>query len=103
MGEVASRLADRVIVTDGHPRNEDPAVIRAQVLAGSPGAREIAERSKAIEYGIEQLKDGDTLLIAGFGHEKFQSIAGRLLPYSDSATVAALLKRMKSRSDLPAG
>jgi UDP-N-acetylmuramoyl-L-alanyl-D-glutamate--2,6-diaminopimelate ligase len=92
MGEIATRLADRVIVTDDNPRFEDPAIIRAEILAQAAGAREIAERRKAIEYGIEQLNDGDTLLIAGFGHEKFQSVKGQLLPFSDTEIAKSLLE-----------
>lgn len=99
MGAIAARLADQVIVTDGHPRTEEPALIRADILAAAPGAREIGGRVKAIETALKQLGNGDTLLIAGFGHEKFQSIAGKLLPYSDTETVLGLLKRTKSASD----
>ena len=69
MGEIASRQADDVIVTDDNPRSEDPAKIRAAVLAGAKGAREIGDRGEAIRTIIRELKKGDTLVIAGKGHE----------------------------------
>ena len=62
MGEVAARLADRVIVTDDNPRGEMPATIRAAVLSGCPDAREIGERAKAIEAGLNDLGAGDGLV-----------------------------------------
>lgn len=96
MGAVAQALADNVIVTDGHPRSEDPATIRRDVLEGAPKAREIAGRSEAIAEAISNLGNGDTVLIAGLGHENFQSIGGKNLPYSDRETaqkIAASLTR----------
>lgn len=65
MGEMAGKLADLVIVTDGDPRSEDAAAIRRDVIAGVPGAREIANRTRAIEFGVQELAEGDTLLITG--------------------------------------
>ncbi len=84
MGEMAARLADVVIVTDGQPRAEEPAGIRKQVLEGAPGAKEIADRASAIEYGIKLLGRDDTLLIAGMGHETHQVIGETRIPFSDS-------------------
>ena len=52
MGEIAARLADAVIVTDDNPRSEDPAAIRAAVLAAAPGALEIADRAEAIRHAV---------------------------------------------------
>ena len=54
MGAAATRLADDVIVTDDNPRSEDPAVIRAEVLAAAPGAREIGDRAQAIRVAIAE-------------------------------------------------
>jgi len=87
MGEIAQRLADRVIVTDDNPRSEDPAAIRQAILAGCPEAEEIGDRMAAIAETIRRLRRGDILVVAGKGHEQGQEIAGRKLPFDD-ATVA---------------
>ncbi len=87
MGRVAAARADRVIVTDDNPRGEDPAVIRAAVLAGAPEAMEIGGRRDAIARAIAEAKDGDIVLIAGKGHEQGQIIGERVLPFDD-VTVA---------------
>jgi UDP-N-acetylmuramoyl-L-alanyl-D-glutamate--2,6-diaminopimelate ligase len=91
MGEIAARLADRVIVTDDNPRGEDPATIRAEILAAAPGAAEIGDRAEAIAAAMGAMAPGDLLLIAGKGHETGQIIGHRVIPYSDHETVAALL------------
>ncbi len=83
MGDVAQRLADQVIVTDDNPRSEDPAAIRAAVLGGAEDAREIGDRAQAIRTAIAELQAGDTLLIAGKGHETGQIIGERIVPFSD--------------------
>lgn len=83
MGAIAARGADRVIVTDDNPRGEDPAAIRAAILAACPGAREIADRGDAINAAISDLQVGDTLLIAGKGHETGQIIGMRTIPFDD--------------------
>ena len=92
MGRIASENADRVIVTDDNPRSENPAAIRAAILAAAPGAAEIADRSEAIHNSIAELKAGDVLLIAGKGHETGQIIGDRILPFSDHDAVAAALQ-----------
>ncbi|MEM1151136.1 MAG: UDP-N-acetylmuramoyl-L-alanyl-D-glutamate--2,6-diaminopimelate ligase, partial [Pseudomonadota bacterium] len=92
MGEVAARQADVVIVTDDNPRTEDPAAIRAAVLAGASGAQEIGDRSAAISSAIEMLEDGDTLLIAGKGHETGQIIGDTVVPFSDQEEARRGLK-----------
>jgi UDP-N-acetylmuramoyl-L-alanyl-D-glutamate--2,6-diaminopimelate ligase len=93
MGEIAARQADDVIVTDDNPRNEDAALIRAAVLAGAAGAREIGDRGDAIAAVIAELGKGDTLVIAGKGHETGQIIGRDVLPFSDQdAALAALGK-----------
>ncbi len=83
MGEIATRLADKVIVTDDNPRSEDPAAIRAAVMAGAPGAIEIGDRRLAIETAVSELDEGDVLLIAGKGHEPGQIVGKTVLPFSD--------------------
>lgn len=87
MGEVAARLADLVIVTDDNPRSEDPDVIRAQVMAGAPGATNIAGRREAIAAAIAAAGADDIVLLAGKGHEQGQIIGDLVLPFDD-VTVA---------------
>jgi UDP-N-acetylmuramoyl-L-alanyl-D-glutamate--2,6-diaminopimelate ligase len=99
MGEMAARHADNVIVTDGHPRTELPEVIRKQVISGAPGAREISNRPSAIEYGIKNLGRGDTLLIAGLGHENFLVIGDDRIPYSDRETVQRIVEDLARGQD----
>jgi UDP-N-acetylmuramoyl-L-alanyl-D-glutamate--2,6-diaminopimelate ligase len=88
MGGIAKQRADVVIVTDDNPRSEDPAEIRAEILAGAPGATEIAGRDTAIAAAVAMLRAGDVLCIAGKGHETGQTIAGKTLPFSDHEAVA---------------
>ena len=94
MGSVAAAKADRVIVTDDNPRSEDPAAIRAAILAAAPGAIEIGDRFEAIRRGIAELHTGDILLIAGKGHETGQIIGDRITPFSDHEAVATALKEL---------
>ena len=87
MGAVAARLSDVVIVTDDNPRGEDPAKIRAEVMAGAPGATEMAGRREAIAEAIRIAKANDIVLLAGKGHEQGQIVGDRVLPFDD-VTVA---------------
>ncbi|MCK1638410.1 UDP-N-acetylmuramoyl-L-alanyl-D-glutamate--2,6-diaminopimelate ligase [Bradyrhizobium sp. 157] len=91
MGAIAAENADQVIVTDDNPRNENPAVIRAAILAAAKGATEIGDRTEAIRAGIAALQQGDVLLIAGKGHETGQIVGDKVLPFSDHEAVAAAL------------
>ena len=91
MGAIAAETADGVIVTDDNPRSEDPAAIRAAILAAARGASEIGDRALAIRAAIEKLEPGDALLIAGKGHETGQIIGDRTLPFSDHEAVAEAL------------
>jgi UDP-N-acetylmuramoyl-L-alanyl-D-glutamate--2,6-diaminopimelate ligase len=91
MGEIAAENADRVIITDDNPRSEKPEAIRAAILATAKGAREIGDRAAAIRAAIEELEDGDALLVAGKGHETGQIVGGEVLPFSDHEAVAAAL------------
>ncbi len=84
MGEIATRMADIVIVTDDNPRSEKPAAIRAEILKGAPGAIEIGDRAEAIRAGVAMLREGDALIIAGKGHERGQIVGDRVLPFSDA-------------------
>ena len=98
MGRAAADHADIVIVTNDNPRTEDPAQIRAAVLAGanagSAETSEVGDRAEAILRGVDALGSGDTLLIAGKGHETGQIVGDAVLPFDDvehaSVAVAAL-------------
>ncbi len=93
MGAVAARHADRVIITDDNPRSEDPAAIRAEAKQDAPDAREIGDRLEAIAAGIAALEAGDTLLVAGKGHETTQVVGGEATPFDDRAVVRRLTQR----------
>ena len=94
MGAAARAHADVLFVTDDNPRSEDPASIRAQILAACPEANEVGDRAEAILRGVDALLPGDALLIAGKGHETGQVIKGDIYPFDDveqaSIAVAAL-------------
>jgi UDP-N-acetylmuramoyl-L-alanyl-D-glutamate--2,6-diaminopimelate ligase len=94
MGMVASRLADSVVVTSDNPRSEDPLRIISQIKSGMENPCEIeADRARAIEAAIAGADDADVVLIAGKGHENYQEIAGRRLPFSDASVARAALQR----------
>ena len=84
MGEVATRLSDVVIVTDDNPRSEDPATIRADILAGAASAIEVAGRKDAIARALGMAASGDIILLAGKGHETGQIVGDRVLPFDDA-------------------
>ena len=94
MGAAARDHADVLYVTDDNPRSEDPATIRAAIMATCPDANEVGDRAEAILMGVDALGSGDALLIAGKGHESGQTIAGNVYPFDDveqaSVAVAAL-------------
>ena len=84
MGKVATELSDIAIVTDDNPRSEDPARIRADVMAGAAGAIEVSGRREAIAEAIRIARAGDIVLIAGKGHETGQIIGDKVLPFDDA-------------------
>lgn len=90
MGQAAARLADMPIITDDNPRTEDPALIRAAIRAACPGALEIGDRAAAIAAGMNALRAGDVLVVAGKGHEQGQTIGKTVLPFDDASTIRAL-------------
>jgi UDP-N-acetylmuramoyl-L-alanyl-D-glutamate--2,6-diaminopimelate ligase len=97
MGEIAARLADRVVVTDDNPRGEDPGTIRRAVLAAAPGAVEIGDRAAAIRAAFMNLAAGDTLLVAGKGHEAYQIVGDRTLHFDDAEAVRELAREAGGR------
>ena len=91
MGKIAADLADHVIVTDDNPRTENPAAIRAEIMAAATGATEIGDRADAIAAAIKALKTGDTLVIAGKGHEQGQIVGTDVRPFDDVSVARAAL------------
>jgi UDP-N-acetylmuramoyl-L-alanyl-D-glutamate--2,6-diaminopimelate ligase len=105
MGEAAARRSDLLIVTDDNPRSEDPAVIRAAMLAGAaevPAAQrgeviDIGDRRAAIAAAVDRAEPGDVVVIAGKGHEIGQEIAGVVHPFSDRDELRAAISRRLGR------
>ncbi len=103
MGEIAARLADRIILTDEESYNEDPLKIRKQVYngieaaGGVPKTTEIADRREAIEKALSIATKNDTILITGMGHEQFRIINGNKVPWNDAEVVREILSE-KSKS-----
>jgi len=105
---VAAELADLLVVTDDNPRGEDPAGIRAAMLAGAravpAGGRceiiEEGDRRRAIELAISLAGTGDTVLVAGKGHETGQEVAGTMLAFDD---VTVLCEALSTHGYRPAG
>ncbi|MDR3300573.1 MAG: UDP-N-acetylmuramoyl-L-alanyl-D-glutamate--2,6-diaminopimelate ligase [Candidatus Accumulibacter sp.] len=91
MGEIAQRLADRVILTSDNPRGENPAAILAEIGIAAPDAEVIEERAAAIRRMVCAADDNDVVLLAGKGHETYQEIAGERRPFSDIDEVRAAL------------
>jgi len=91
MGEVATRLADVTIVTDDNPRSEVADVIRSEIMAAAPGAMEIGDRARAIRDAVGMLRAGDTLIVAGKGHEEGQIVGNTVLPFSDHEEIRKAL------------
>ncbi|GAA4254030.1 UDP-N-acetylmuramoyl-L-alanyl-D-glutamate--2,6-diaminopimelate ligase [Dactylosporangium darangshiense] len=98
MGRAAAQGADLVIVTDDNPRTEDPAAIRAEVLAGTAdgpaGVVEVGGRRDAIAYAVGEAKPGDVIALLGKGHERGQEINGEVLPFDDRVELAAALREV---------
>jgi UDP-N-acetylmuramoyl-L-alanyl-D-glutamate--2,6-diaminopimelate ligase len=113
MGAVAARLSDLVIVTSDNPRSEDPDRIVEQILRGivpppdrsgrpsrarEPECLAIVDRRAAIERAVREAAPGDFVLIAGKGHEQYQEIGGRVLPFDDVAVAREALDRRRTNS-----
>ena len=104
MGSVASRLADLLIVTSDNPRSEDPDAIAAEILQGVSNADASAlsqlDRAEAIATALATAQAGDVVVVAGKGHEKYQEVAGKLIPFDDVVVVREALTRIKSTRHL---
>lgn len=95
MGQAAAQHADVVVVTDDNPRTEDPAAIRAALLEGTRGGQastvEVGDRREAIAHAIGLARRGDTVVVAGKGHETGQEVEGVVHPFDDRRVVRELL------------
>ena len=91
MGTIACNLADKVVVTDDNPRGENSAMIRSEIMATCTGATEIADRKQAIKTTVRELGPGDTLIIAGKGHETGQIVGNTVHPFDDFEVAYAAL------------
>lgn len=98
MGAIAARLADFSIVTNDNPRDEAPADIIEAITAAMPSDYAVIEdRAEAIHYAIAKSSEADLVLIAGKGHETYQEIAGRRVPFSDAETAGTALQKWTAR------
>jgi UDP-N-acetylmuramoyl-L-alanyl-D-glutamate--2,6-diaminopimelate ligase len=100
MGEIASRLADRCLVTSDNPRSERPEAIIEEILAGIPEeARRRClvegDREAAIRRAIEEARPEDVVLIAGKGHEDYQIFADRTIHFDDREVAEAVIQEME--------
>jgi UDP-N-acetylmuramoyl-L-alanyl-D-glutamate--2,6-diaminopimelate ligase len=105
MGMVAARLSDVVVITSDNPRSEDPQRILEEINLGAQQetrqrdvrVASIVDRRDAIHYAVNQGSAGDLILIAGKGHEKYQEVGGRLLPFDDVAVAREALQARRDR------
>ncbi len=93
MGRAATEFADDVIVTDDNPRSENPAAIRAAILAAAPGAKEMGERDEAIRFAVKNTHAGDVLVVAGKGHETSQLIGSKAIHFSDAEHIREAVRQ----------
>ena len=107
MGMVAARLSDVVVITSDNPRSEDPARIIEEIERGIPAGSQassrapivesVVDRAAAIERAVAMAAAGDVVLIAGKGHEKYQQIGDRVLPFDDGEVARAALAKRRAR------
>jgi UDP-N-acetylmuramoyl-L-alanyl-D-glutamate--2,6-diaminopimelate ligase len=114
MGAVAARLSDLVVITSDNPRSEDPRQIIEEIKRGivqpkergsAPAGGEtpwmaIPERRDAIERAVREARPGDVVLIAGKGHEQYQEIGERVLPFDDVSVARDALTRRRTNSSV---
>jgi UDP-N-acetylmuramoyl-L-alanyl-D-glutamate--2,6-diaminopimelate ligase len=96
MGLVASKLADKVYVTDDNPRNENPALIRKDLIDWCPEAIEVSDRAEAIFRAIKESELGDIVIIAGKGHENVQIIGSQQFPFNDFENASIAIATIKN-------
>lgn len=94
MASIVEQIADKIIVTNDNPRNEDPQFIAQQILAGFNHPEKVVvelDRASAIKYGIQSASERDCVLIAGKGAEQYQQIGRQKIPFSDAEEVEKCL------------
>jgi UDP-N-acetylmuramoyl-L-alanyl-D-glutamate--2,6-diaminopimelate ligase len=104
---VAARLSDVVVITSDNPRSEDPRRIIEEIERGIPAGSQasprtpsvvsVVDRAEAIERAVTLANAGDVVLVAGKGHEKYQQIGDKVLPFDDGAVARAALDRRRQR------
>jgi UDP-N-acetylmuramoyl-L-alanyl-D-glutamate--2,6-diaminopimelate ligase len=104
MGEITARLADSCVVTSDNPRSERPDAIIDDILSGVPegadGVRVEPDRRRAIALALAEAAAGDTVVIAGKGHEQGQELeGGRKIPFDDRQVATEELQRLRSGSE----
>jgi UDP-N-acetylmuramoyl-L-alanyl-D-glutamate--2,6-diaminopimelate ligase len=107
MGMVAARLSDVVMITSDNPRTEDPQRIIDEIARGIPAGSQgpgrtpavlsLVDRAAAIARAVDLAQAGDLVLIAGKGHEKYQQIGDRVLPFDDGGVARTALARWRAR------
>jgi UDP-N-acetylmuramoyl-L-alanyl-D-glutamate--2,6-diaminopimelate ligase len=105
MGEIAARLADVLVVTDDNPRSEDPAAIRAAVVAGADDVavkaradvHDVGDRRDAIRLAVSLARTGDTVVVAGKGHETGQEVGATVHPFDDRVVLREMLTETTTR------
>lgn len=100
MGAVATKYADMIYLTTDNPRSEDPVFINSQIAAGFTSTQKyemILDRREAIEKAILSAKEGDTILIAGKGHETDQIFKDKIIYFSDHECVQSILEKLKNK------
>jgi UDP-N-acetylmuramoyl-L-alanyl-D-glutamate--2,6-diaminopimelate ligase len=100
MGEIASRLADRVVVTSDNPRGEDPQVIIDEIVRGIDGTNAVAvrDRREAIARTIAGAEDDEVIVIAGKGHETYQVVGDQVVHFDDREEAEYALKKRYRKS-----
>jgi len=93
MGKIASKLADKIIITDDNPRFENPSLIRKEIIDSCDSKKliEIGDRREAIKYAVKNLDKNDILLIAGKGHEKYQIIDDKKIEFDEEKIISDLV------------
>jgi UDP-N-acetylmuramoyl-L-alanyl-D-glutamate--2,6-diaminopimelate ligase len=107
MGMVAARLSDVVMITSDNPRSEDPARIIEEIERGIPAGSQapsrapivesLVDRAAAIDRAVSMAAPGDVVLIAGKGHEKYQQIGDRVLPFDDGEVARTALAKRRTK------
>lgn len=99
MGKIASSLCEIIILTSDNPRSEKPESIIEDILKGVNGKKVSVklDRGKAIEESINMAREGDTVIIAGKGHERYQEIMGKKVPFSDKEIAESCIRKLKER------